>query len=98
MVLRIPSTVVDNSNDASQTEAMQTPASVSSIPGGSLQNQNANIKGHSIVPNTLEEWQYSEAIPFTKLDRASLNIEESGNLEKQVEMSLLNPLEFTILV
>lgn len=55
MVLRIPSTLVDNSNDASQTEAMQTPASVSSIPGGSLQNQNANIKGHSIVPNTLEE-------------------------------------------
>ena len=94
MLLRTPSTIAATSNDASQTKAMQRPASVSSIPEGLLQNQEAI--GRSLVPNTLEEEQYSKAIPLPRLDRDSLNIEKLGNPDEQVEISPLTPLEFTM--
>lgn len=68
MVICTPYNTTSSNTQASGSESLQTPTSVSSVPGGPSKNQRTLIHGHLVFDRNLEQDSYSPPSRLNQLD------------------------------
>lgn len=93
IVLRTPSNIPSSTNQAYESESLQTPPSVPPFVIDPTRSQNTLIAGHSIIDSSLEEDPSSPPNRLTELDPSLLNAQEFLNEVEVADLPQPNPLQ-----